>query len=314
MKLFVAIVFDLMISAIASRISVSEAMKGLEHDPNGLVDIGDDGILRSFDSRGTVIDYRRLTTDELHSLSKDFVKGNDERLLAMWANVDSSLVDEEQIWNPRQDYIKQFVSEAATGRLKSRAKRDSLLSPREPHCTDFTCWSHSDCAGPYVIVGFVQITVHLQGRLREAQCAPSSQSASSNFTTKNPPTSLTGEVARVNHQSAYTAESNPEASMEASDLSLAMATNTTADKTQRPHYPMLKVPIRRNQIQTRSTLLKPTQSQVISLPFSGTIPGRQKNFLWRPSRMQWKASGNNGDTASNMNAKSSLHPTHNHFC
>ncbi|QSS49232.1 repeat set, removed, yeast-enriched transcript [Histoplasma capsulatum var. duboisii H88] len=147
MKLFVAIVFDLMISAIASRISVSEAMKGLEHDPNGLVDIGDDGILRSFDSRGTVIDYRRLTTDELHSLSKDFVKGNDERLLAMWANVDSSLVDEEQIWNPRQDYIKQFVSEAATGRLKSRAMRDSLLSPREPHCTDYTCWSHSECEG-----------------------------------------------------------------------------------------------------------------------------------------------------------------------
>ncbi|QSS60726.1 hypothetical protein I7I51_05527 [Histoplasma capsulatum] len=145
--LFLTIVFDLMISAIASRISVSEAMKGLQHDPNGLIDIGDDGILRSFDSRGTVIDYRRLTTDELHSLSKDFVKGNDERLLATWANVDSSLVDEEQIWNPRKDYITQFVSVAATERLKSKAKRDSLSSHREPRCTDYTCWSHSECQG-----------------------------------------------------------------------------------------------------------------------------------------------------------------------
>ncbi|EDN04341.1 hypothetical protein I7I51_02582 [Histoplasma capsulatum] len=86
---------------------LQQLVNNLRTDPNGLFHIGNDGILRSYDKDNKVIDYARLDSAELKSLAKRYSK-DEENLIALWENADSSMIDEAEIWSPEP--LKNFLS------------------------------------------------------------------------------------------------------------------------------------------------------------------------------------------------------------
>ena len=65
-------------------------------DPNGVVHLGPDGVLRSLDAtRTTVLDYRRLSSAEI----KDLASGADQSTQDALIGVDGrDITDVEQLW------------------------------------------------------------------------------------------------------------------------------------------------------------------------------------------------------------------------
>ncbi|KKZ65991.1 hypothetical protein EMCG_08244 [[Emmonsia] crescens] len=127
--------------------SLSEVIKGLKTVSTGLLHVGADAILRSYDGDGKVIDYARVDTAQLKAIMNRYSKEDQERLQGVWANVDSSLVDEEQIWNPPQHLISPLVSGGPSVNGQSKPRRPNVLAPEWFHfCSEYNCHTAADCA------------------------------------------------------------------------------------------------------------------------------------------------------------------------
>ncbi|OJD19858.1 hypothetical protein AJ78_00218 [Emergomyces pasteurianus Ep9510] len=80
--------------------SVSDILLNLVTVSNGFVHVADDKIVRSYDEDGTVLDYVRLSDDQLEEVLRQYPDSFREHLYAIWDGINSLEVDEEQIWNP----------------------------------------------------------------------------------------------------------------------------------------------------------------------------------------------------------------------
>ncbi|OJD12547.1 hypothetical protein AJ78_06874 [Emergomyces pasteurianus Ep9510] len=99
---------------------LGDIMRRMRLDDEGLVDAGPDGILRSFDKRGRVIDFARLDHRQLMYTARALPNNNG--LAKRWQNVNSSEVDEETIWSPPKHLLpRRFTDLEAVDEQRSPA-------------------------------------------------------------------------------------------------------------------------------------------------------------------------------------------------
>lgn len=71
---------------------------------DGFVHIADDGIARSYDERGVVVDYCRLSNDQLRSMMESLppsIRHQQAHLKEVYEGVDGhDVTDKTQIWDP----------------------------------------------------------------------------------------------------------------------------------------------------------------------------------------------------------------------
>ncbi|EEH17235.2 hypothetical protein PABG_07322 [Paracoccidioides brasiliensis Pb03] len=94
----------------------------MKSDEEGFHHVGHDGILRSFDRNGKVIDYYRLDEKQLLAIGNEIPQQIDY-LKHLSANANRSQVDEDAIWSP--------TPTIPTTSLKHKTKR-GLIMKREP--------------------------------------------------------------------------------------------------------------------------------------------------------------------------------------
>ncbi|PGH32370.1 hypothetical protein GX50_04850 [[Emmonsia] crescens] len=116
MKLLPLTTFLSIIATVAAHVPAgghaADVILNLKNDPHGIKHVGADGIARSYDVRGRVIDSARLTRSQLLAVAKS-ASSEDERkhLQGLWANVDPSKVDEAELWEPPQHVLPtRFVN------------------------------------------------------------------------------------------------------------------------------------------------------------------------------------------------------------
>ncbi|QSS54563.1 hypothetical protein I7I53_02148 [Histoplasma capsulatum var. duboisii H88] len=123
---------------------ISETVKKVKYDLNGVLHVDAEGILRSYDQEGNVIDYRRLDFNTLNNIAQLYAEENSNKLIDLWSNVDSSLVDEEQVWAPPSHLMPPSVSEAdAAEQLQSANPK---VFPRWwNYCNQYRCTENWEC-------------------------------------------------------------------------------------------------------------------------------------------------------------------------
>ncbi|CAD0097287.1 unnamed protein product [Aureobasidium mustum] len=82
--------------AISAVDIVSNYKQDMRRDPNGVLHLGADGVLRSLNAdRTAVLDYRRLSPEE----AQNFASGFDQATVDALAGVDGrDVIDVEQLW------------------------------------------------------------------------------------------------------------------------------------------------------------------------------------------------------------------------
>ncbi|KKZ58445.1 hypothetical protein EMCG_00936 [[Emmonsia] crescens] len=143
-----AAITEVMTLALPSEVDVARVIPNLKSDLAGLVHLGDDGILRSFDGSGNVIDFARLDQTQLQAVINWYSgdKQDQAHLQGLWANIDSSrALNEEQIWNPPQHILPTFISALPKAPLMSSAQESNPLKLHARFCTALHCQINSDC-------------------------------------------------------------------------------------------------------------------------------------------------------------------------
>lgn len=125
-----------------------DVIRQLKGDPDGFKHLGDDGILRSYDGNGTVIDYARFDQDQLMAVA-GWAGSPDEKdhLKNLWKDVDTLKVEENQIWAPpshlrpavlKEQGLYDQLRDEEEGRLDSfegmKEKRREQVRCRELYC------------------------------------------------------------------------------------------------------------------------------------------------------------------------------------
>lgn len=118
---------------------------------------GEDGILRSFDGEGRVIDFVRLDSGHLMTLAGLF-GGQKKELINIWQNVNSSEVTEDQIWSPPSNMLPAKSSDPEQTPVHQndlRAERDcpEYHCPNTAYCRRVGCML---CAQPPYVPSYAQ--------------------------------------------------------------------------------------------------------------------------------------------------------------
>ncbi|PGH33178.1 hypothetical protein GX50_04020 [[Emmonsia] crescens] len=142
-----AAITEVMPLALPSKVDATGIIPNLKSDLAGVLHLGDDGILRSFDGSGNVIDFARLDQPQLQAVI-DWYSGDKDKqnhLQGLWANIDSSLVHEEQIWKPPQHILPTFISALPKAPLMSSAQNSNPLKLQARFCTALHCQIQEHC-------------------------------------------------------------------------------------------------------------------------------------------------------------------------
>ncbi|QSS54234.1 hypothetical protein I7I53_01725 [Histoplasma capsulatum var. duboisii H88] len=123
---------------------VYDMLYSVEIDTNGILHLADDGILRSFDETGNVLDYRRLNNTHLRAVAGSYSKDINNYLLNIWNNIDSFQVEEKAIWHPSPDLYPLPLLQKSQRPFSPIKKHHSLLQ-RFPPCADIPCTGHKTC-------------------------------------------------------------------------------------------------------------------------------------------------------------------------
>ncbi|KKZ65218.1 hypothetical protein EMCG_08926 [[Emmonsia] crescens] len=127
---------------------LGDILGSLGNHPDGLMHVGADGILRSFDGEGRVIDFARLDSGHLRTAAASWFPGQkEEGLIDFWQNVDSSEVEEDQIWSPPSHLLPpRFSDPEGFAQSELSTPNHQRLSIRRDHvCGEFRCTRNSDC-------------------------------------------------------------------------------------------------------------------------------------------------------------------------
>ncbi|KAG5291382.1 hypothetical protein I7I50_08175 [Histoplasma capsulatum G186AR] len=122
---------------------VYDMLSSVETDTNGILHLADDGILRSFDETGNVLDYRRLNNSHLRAIASLYSKDINNHLLNIWNNIDGFEVEEKVIWHPSTDLYPLPLLQKSQS-IFSPIRHHSLLHRIIP-CADVHCTGHTTC-------------------------------------------------------------------------------------------------------------------------------------------------------------------------
>lgn len=138
--------------------SISQGIKprdftDMAQDPDGFFHLADDGVQRSYDASGNVIDYRQLTNAEIMSMIDALPASRADmssHLYAEFAEIDgTSVTDEAQLMDP-SDHLRPQGADGESEDIAPRsdnlahsAKRD--LEGRSLYCLGKECTSSGAC-------------------------------------------------------------------------------------------------------------------------------------------------------------------------
>ncbi|EEH36663.2 hypothetical protein PAAG_07081 [Paracoccidioides lutzii Pb01] len=131
-------------------------IRELQTDPHGFKHVGDDGIGRSYDRNGNVIDVLRLTNDELMQVA--FTQTDPEakkHLEEVWAGVNGHETPEKDLFSPPYNILPtrltnpefqdslQMVEEENLALLQKKNAKGGLTP--NINCRAFTCRNSAFC-------------------------------------------------------------------------------------------------------------------------------------------------------------------------
>ncbi|KAK0274597.1 hypothetical protein LTR91_004854 [Friedmanniomyces endolithicus] len=130
------------------------ADNGILIDPLGFIHVAKDGVERSYAENGTVIDYRRLSNDQLTRMAATLSTVMQD----VWKDVDGNdVTSDSQIFNPppalrptapTAEGLQQSVNEVAAMKklLEGRTVGPAIGYPTTPPlCTTLSCYKHQTC-------------------------------------------------------------------------------------------------------------------------------------------------------------------------
>ncbi|EEH03083.1 predicted protein [Histoplasma capsulatum G186AR] len=125
-----------------------DIIRGLKQDPEGFTDIGADGIARSLDGQGNVIDFRRLTNAQLLKLAQTTSVDAEEleHNIAAWQDADGWKVPLTQALNPpnKAEDINNHGSMAKS--IDTRPAAMAAMQLRaDIWCYAITCTTNIEC-------------------------------------------------------------------------------------------------------------------------------------------------------------------------
>ncbi|OAX85406.1 hypothetical protein ACJ72_00217 [Emergomyces africanus] len=144
-------------SSQVDRIGVDNVLLNLKSHRTGFTHVGNDGVVRSYNGKGEVIDAARLTPQQLVAVAQEAPSADEKKhLLDVWANVDSSKVNETQMWNPPQhvlpsrfsnpkEKVDVDVDDEALALEKARYDAKDRLQRRFPFCNYVKCQFAFQC-------------------------------------------------------------------------------------------------------------------------------------------------------------------------
>lgn len=126
-----------------------EILHNLKSDPDGITHFGDDGVLRSYSSSGTVIDHARLTNEHLMLAARWLPSDKQNLMKKKWAGVDGFQAPSEQIESP-PSHLRPLLLEKpeAYNDLRQMARQVSRpreLQERSDHCSSVLCETDRAC-------------------------------------------------------------------------------------------------------------------------------------------------------------------------
>ncbi|BDD54908.1 hypothetical protein MAP00_000481 [Monascus purpureus] len=128
--------------------SAWEPIRKLKKDPEGYSHIADDGVARAYDGNDAVIDYVRLSNDQLMQLLLDLPESWQkelDHLHSVFDGVDGlQVVDENQLLNPPA-WLRPAVNRAAPQSRNPKRDVESLLETRSYYCKGQFCMSPEAC-------------------------------------------------------------------------------------------------------------------------------------------------------------------------
>ncbi|EEH37667.1 hypothetical protein PAAG_08085 [Paracoccidioides lutzii Pb01] len=108
----------------------------MKSDVDGFYHVGSDGILRSFDRNGMVIDFNRLNEKQLLAVGKELPQQSNY-LKELSANANSTQVDEDAIWSPTPSIPPPSLNKTKRGLVKRR--EGPPPTPGPDRCNQFGC-------------------------------------------------------------------------------------------------------------------------------------------------------------------------------
>ncbi|KAG5294291.1 hypothetical protein I7I48_10771 [Histoplasma ohiense] len=119
---------------------VFDMIRSVQIDSAGVLHLDDDGVLRSYDRAGNVLDYRRFNSSHLMTVANQYSGDLQSHLFEVWDGVDSFEVEEQQIWNPvNNPYQSLFPRQGMSDR------RTYSPLTRRVECDTVWCDSHETC-------------------------------------------------------------------------------------------------------------------------------------------------------------------------
>ncbi|PWY86700.1 hypothetical protein BO70DRAFT_394718 [Aspergillus heteromorphus CBS 117.55] len=139
---------------------ISSIINTLPQDPNGIIQLGTDGVLRSLDSENQVMAYFPLDGQQISDFNTNFFPASQQASLTQtYQGVDGrSVTDNNQIYNPSQDTLPVMQASASASAsamamsmsmsMGQNAQATGLAGGRVPvpdTCANVGCTSHNTC-------------------------------------------------------------------------------------------------------------------------------------------------------------------------
>lgn len=116
-------------------------IRSIQIDSTGVLHLDDDGVLRSYDGAGNILDYRRFNSSHLMTVANQYSGDLQSHLFEVWDGVDSFAVEEHQIWNPVNNPYQSLFPKQGT----SDRRAPSPLTPHVNRCEKIRCNTHETC-------------------------------------------------------------------------------------------------------------------------------------------------------------------------
>ncbi|RAK94791.1 uncharacterized protein BO80DRAFT_370295 [Aspergillus ibericus CBS 121593] len=122
--------------------NISEIISSLPQDNNGVLYLGNDGVLRSVDASGRVVAYQQLSPDQIREYNSKFPAAEQDRLSRDFQGVDGrDVTNLDQLLNPDRNLLPPMTTTTTV----SQQQPTSTNVPGRNTCGNVGCTSQREC-------------------------------------------------------------------------------------------------------------------------------------------------------------------------
>ncbi|KKZ65654.1 hypothetical protein EMCG_08515 [[Emmonsia] crescens] len=132
-------------SPVNEENDVVELIHRLKEDPYGFKHVADDGIARSYNRDGVVVDYVRLNEKQMMEVAR-WHPEDEGYLTSHWKSVNGLEVPESQVWSPPHHFRPLVLRQPDLyEKMQQSAREPNLMERRYLHCSNLVCRSTAEC-------------------------------------------------------------------------------------------------------------------------------------------------------------------------